>query len=104
MKHPDQEAVSQPRASAPPQPSLGSNLAGPAPPGALLLPVDSLFNDRPALTVNEDAERRLRNGASVPVGSLSDGEYRVYSRSDSFLALAAVAFGELRIMKSFFEV
>ena len=40
MKHPDQEAVSQPRASAPPQPSLGSNLAGPAPPGALLLPVD----------------------------------------------------------------
>ena len=32
MKHPDQEAVSQPRASAPPQPSPGSNPTGPAPP------------------------------------------------------------------------
>lgn len=40
MKHPDPEAVSQPRASAPPQPSPGSNPAGPAPPGAPLLPVD----------------------------------------------------------------
>ena len=83
--------------------SLEQILAAPDP-GALLLPTDSLFSDRPALTVNENAERRLRSGAVVSTLNALDGEYRVYSRGGEFLALCAVAQGELRTVKSFFEV
>ena len=73
-------------------------------PEALLLPTDSLFSDRPALTVTEPAERRLRNGAALRAPKLKDGEYRVYSSSGEFLLLAQSANGELKTVKSFFEV
>ncbi len=82
--------------------SLEEIIAAPNP-EALLLPVDSLFNDRPALTVNEDAERKLRNGAVVGTLNAVDGEYRVYSRSGDFLLLGSVMQGELRTVKSFFQ-
>ena len=75
-----------------------------ADPEALLLPVDSLFSDRPALTVAEAAEAKLRNGAPLRTPRLADGEYRVYSQSGEFLLLAAVKTGELITVKSFFEV
>ena len=73
-------------------------------PEALLLPVDSLFSDRPALTVNASAERKLRNGAVVGTLNAVDGEYRVYAPAGDFLALCAVSNGELRTVRSFFEV
>ena len=72
-------------------------------PEALLLPIDSLFADRPALTVNEAAERKLRNGASLSTLNALDGEYRVYSQSGEFLLLGSVTQGELRTVKSFFD-
>ena len=83
--------------------TLEEILAAPDP-EALLLSVDSLFSDRPALTVNEDAERRLRNGAAVSTLNAADGEYRIYSQSGEFLLLGSVANGELTTIKSFFEV
>ena len=83
--------------------SLEEILAAPEP-EALLLPVDSLFDDRPALTVNENAERKLRNGAPVSTLNAVNGEYRVYSRSGDFLLLGSVTQGELRTVKSFFEL
>ena len=83
--------------------SLDEILAAPEP-EALLLPVDSLFSDRPALTVSEDAERRLRNGAAVSTLNAVDGEYRIYARGGDFLLLGAVRHGELTTVKSFFEV
>ncbi|MBQ5468613.1 MAG: tRNA pseudouridine(55) synthase TruB [Oscillospiraceae bacterium] len=73
-------------------------------PEALLLPTDSLFSDRPALTVAENAERKLRNGAPLHTQKLKDGEYRVYNQAGDFLLLAQVANGELKTVKSFFEV
>ena len=72
-------------------------------PEALLLPVDSLFSDRPACTVNEAGERKLRNGASLRTAGLSDGEYRVYARSGAFLLLGRVRQGELITVRSFFD-
>lgn len=71
-------------------------------PETLLLPVDSLFSDRPRCTVNEAGEKKLRNGAALKTGKLADGEYRVYGSSGEFLALCAVTAGELRTIKSFF--
>ena len=73
-------------------------------PEALLLPTDSLFSDRPALKVAENAERKLRNGAPLHTPKLKDGEYRVYSGTGEFLLLATVSAGELTTLKSFFEV
>ena len=73
-------------------------------PTALLLPTDSLFADRPAVTVNEQGERKLRNGASLRAAGHADGEYRVYGPGGDFLALCALTQGELRTIKSFFEV
>ena len=73
-------------------------------PEALLLPTDSLFSDRPALKVAENAERKLRNGAPLHTPKLKGGEYRVYNQAGDFLLLAQVANGELKTVKSFFEV
>lgn len=72
-------------------------------PEALLLSVDSLFSDRPACTVNEAGERKLRNGAALRTAGLSDGEYRVYARSGAFLLLGRVRQGELTTVRSFFD-
>lgn len=72
-------------------------------PERFLLPIDSLFADRPRCTINEAGEKKLRNGASLRTGKLADGEYRVYGPGGDFLALCAVSRGELRAIKSFFE-
>ena len=82
--------------------SLDEILAAPDP-EALLLPVDSLFSDRPRCTVSEAGEKKLRNGAVIPAPKLADGEYRVYGPQGGFLALCVVTQGELRTVKSFFE-
>ena len=82
--------------------SLEEILAAPDP-EALLLPVDSLFSDRPRCTVSEAGEKKLRNGAALPAPKLADGEYRVYGPQGDFLALAAVSDGTLVAIKSFFE-
>lgn len=83
--------------------TLEEILAAPDP-EALLLPADSLFSDRPALTVNETEEKKLRNGAAIPLPGHPEGEYRVYSRTGEFLLLGGVGTGSLRTIKSFFDL
>ena len=70
---------------------------------SLLLPVDSLFREYPALTASGRAEPRLRCGNSVKC-SAREGKYRVYSESGEFLLLGQVSEGRLKTIKSFFEV
>ena len=82
--------------------TLEEILAAPDP-EALLLPVDSLFSDRPAVNVNETGEKKLRNGAALKTPKLTDGEYRVYGPQGDFLLLGSVTNGELNTVKSFFE-
>ena len=72
-------------------------------PERLLLPVDSLFSDCPALTVNAAGEQRLRNGATLRVSGRPDGQYRVYAASGEFLLLAQIRQQTLSTIKSFFE-
>ncbi len=71
---------------------------------SLLLPTDSLFAAFPRLTVNESAERKLRNGASVAAPSQPYGNYRVYSQTGEFLLFGKVEADRLTTVKSFFEV
>lgn len=70
----------------------------------LLLPVDSLFADKPAYTVTEKAVRLVRNGNEVAAPELPDGTYRVYDPDGGFLMLGRAECGILKTIKSFFEV
>jgi len=68
-----------------------------------LLPLDSLFRDRPALTLDEEQTRRVRNGNDFSAEN-APGEYRLYAPDGAFLALALQDPGRMKIIKSFFEV
>ena len=69
----------------------------------LLLPVDRLFDQYPALKLHSGGERRCRAGNQIPV-QVSDGTYRVYGPAGDFLALGRVENGICKTIKSFFEV
>ena len=71
---------------------------------ALLLPVDSLFAPCPKLILRAGGEKRVRNGGTLPAKSAPPGDYRLYSEGGEFLALGRVENGELRTIKSFFEI
>ncbi len=73
-------------------------------PEELLLPVDSLFQDRPELVLSPAEEKKVRNGMTAVIPALAPGEYRAYSRSGEFLALCRAGDGKLFTIKSFFEV
>ena len=70
---------------------------------ACLLPLDSLFRDRPALVLDGERTRRVRCGNDVSAEGKA-GEYRLYGPDGEFLALAALDDGRAKIIKSFFEV
>ena len=70
---------------------------------ACLLPLDSLFRDRPALTLDGEQARRVRCGNDIPAEGEA-GQYRLYGPEGEFLALAALEAGRAKIIKSFFEV
>ncbi len=68
-----------------------------------LHPVDSLFTDRPAITLTENQEKRCRNGNAFTL-KIAPGEYRVYGASGEFLMLGRVQGSVMTTVKSFFEV
>lgn len=68
-----------------------------------LQPVDSLFQDRPAITLTANQEKRCRNGNAFTLKT-APGEYRVYSASGEFLMLGKVQGQIMTTCKSFFEV
>ena len=68
-----------------------------------LRPVDSLFADRPKLTLTANQERRCRNGNAFSHPA-APGQYRVYSASGEFLMLGQIRDGTMTTVKSFFEV
>ncbi len=71
-------------------------------PESLLLPVDSLFADRPLITADSQVVRTILNGGETPADR-PDGEYRVYGPDGEFLMLGCVRDGTLKTVKSFFE-
>lgn len=69
----------------------------------LLLPVDTYFQQWPALTVGEREEKAARNGATFHWKG-TEGTYRVYAPGGAFLLLGQLEQGKLKTIKSFFEV
>lgn len=68
-------------------------------------PLDFMFSEHEAVTIDTAGEKKCRNGANVPYSAKEDTLYRVYSESGEFLMLArGGSRGELRTVKSFFEV
>ena len=70
----------------------------------LLLPVGAYFAGRPDLLLKPEAEKKLRNGMTLVIPALEDGEYRVYGGDRTFLALCRAERGRLSTIKSFFPV
>lgn len=68
-----------------------------------LLPLDTLFDQYPVLTVNENRTKRLKTGNIINFNA-PDGKYRVYSESGEFLLLGEISDGKLKTIKNFFEV
>lgn len=73
-------------------------------PAALLMPVDTLFQDRKKLVLDRATEKKIRNGMIAVLPHLDSGEYRTYAMSGEFLALCRCRNGKLGAIKSFFEV
>ena len=73
-------------------------------PEELLLPVDTLFQDRPELVLSPAVEKKVRNGMTAVLPDLAPGEYRAYAQNGEFLALCRAQGGKLTTIKSFFEV
>ena len=73
-----------------------------ADPSGLLLPVDSCFRHLPALELTAAQAKRVRSGAAFTFPR--EGSWRVYSPVGEFLAVCRGSDGQLRTVKSFFEV
>jgi len=72
-------------------------------PKQLLLPVDTYFKDHPALTIDDRALFKAKNGNTFACQG-EDGVYRVYDSAGSFLLLGKLQQGQLSTIKSFYEV
>ena len=72
-------------------------------PGKYLLPVDSMFQAYPAVTLTEKQEKCCRNGVAFTC-NLDAGKYRVYDQKSEFLALSQMVEGKLTTIKSFWSV
>ena len=69
----------------------------------MLLTLDSMFAMHPAVTVGEEDVKRCRNGLAPRLKTAPEGRFRLYSESGEFLALCEND-GEVRVIKSFYEV
>ena len=70
---------------------------------SLLLPVDSLFSAYPSYIADRTQLKRIKNG-NVFGAAVDDGKYRVYSEKGEFLMLGLAEKGNMKTIKSFFEV
>jgi tRNA pseudouridine55 synthase len=69
-----------------------------------ILPIDSIFSEFPSLSLGETDTRKVKNGASCRLRNTADGKYRVYAPDGGFLLLGEVKRGEMKTIKSFFEI
>ena len=67
----------------------------------LLLPLDTVFTDYPAVTLSAKNEANCRNGRPFTL-DLQDGKYRLYANDGQFLMVAAVESENVRAIKRFY--
>ena len=76
---------------------------GPAALESLMLPVESVFESLPLLTVAPKVEQHLYNGCPTSRYPAADGRYRVRNEAGQFLGLANIVGGVLKVEKLFVE-
>ena len=71
----------------------------------IIIPVDSVFSEFPAITLNEAEARKCKNGApSYQTRTDLEGKYRFYGPNGEFLMLGEVKSGIIRTIKNFYEI
>lgn len=67
-------------------------------------PVDALFSDCPAVTVEGQREFRVRNGTPVSAEDAAEGQlYRIYAKNGEFLCVSACENGMLKMRTAFWS-
>ena len=72
--------------------------------GELLKPVDSVFSELEAITVEASDAARIRCGGVIPMEGEADRRLRVYAPTGEFLMVGRIEAGLLKTEKNFFEV
>ena len=70
----------------------------------MLLPVDTIFSEFPAITLSVGDAGRCKHGAALKLAQTADGRYRFYAPDGEFLMLGVADKGVVKIAKGFFEV
>ena len=71
----------------------------------IMLPIDSIFSNYPAIYINETEVNKAKNGTICQTQKdTATGKYRVYAPDGEFLLLGEVTDGKISTIKSFFEV
>ena len=71
---------------------------------SVMLPVDTVFMEYPAVTLSAKETGICKNGAPCGAARLTDGKYRVYAPDGEFIMLGGVKDGELRNIKGFYTI
>jgi len=71
---------------------------------SVLLPVDTLFQKFPAITLTENSTKQAKNGALHSIGEANPGTYRFYAPDGEFLLLGDIKNNKVKTVKSFYEV
>ena len=69
----------------------------------IIKPVDILFENYPALHLDDINTKKCKNGTHFFINNVADGKYRVYSLTGEFLALSESKNNAIKPIKSFFE-
>ena len=71
--------------------------------GELLMNIDAMFMEHPAVTLDDTETRKCRNGAPFRKEGLADGTYRFYGTGKEFAILGEVVSGQIKIIKAFWS-
>ena len=71
----------------------------------LIKPIDTIFSEYPAATLDESETRKCKNGAQTHcnVPHLSDGKYRFYCPDNEFILFGEVTDGKIKVIKGFWS-
>ena len=69
--------------------------------GRIMRPLDSVFTEYPAATLDGDQTRRCKNGARCGTGGIPDGKYRFYDPDGEFFLFGEAVNGEIKTIKRF---
>jgi tRNA pseudouridine55 synthase len=69
---------------------------------SVVLPIDTIFSEYPAVTLSVAEARKCRNGAACHLKDIANGRYRFYGPDSEFLLLGEIVNCEIKVIKGFF--